>query len=106
MLERGDAWIPDLLRKSLPADQAHGWVDMDTDTGRVASVMQNPPPPSGEAQQVARVLRRRRRRRAEQKLELALGRLRPATAGKRKDEVEMGCGGECTMCADGGDGGW
>lgn len=51
MLERGDAWIPDLLRKSLPADQAHGWMDMDTDTGRVASVMQNPPPPSGEAQQ-------------------------------------------------------
>lgn len=41
--------------------------------------------------------------REEQKLELALGRLQPATADKRKDEAEVGWearrGGECTMCA-------
>lgn len=45
--------------------------------------------------------------RAEQELELALGRLQPATTGKRKDEVEMGCGGqrECTMRAGRCDGG-
>lgn len=66
---------------------------MDTDTRRVASVMQNPPPPSGGPTSRACLKTTRpqappERRRAGQKPELALGRLQPATAGKRKGEGE------------------
>lgn len=88
--------------RAFQIDQAHGWMDMDTDTGRVASVMQRRPPPSGGPTSRACLKTTRpqtppKRRRAGQTLELALGRLQPATPGKRKDERrdEMKCTMKC-----------
>jgi hypothetical protein len=100
--------------RAFQLDQAHGWMDMDTDIGRVASVMQIRPPPSGgptsrtclksmrpqtpppEKTTTKKKNNNNRRRKAGQKLELALGRLQPAAPGKRKEEgVEMRW--ECAM---------
>lgn len=89
--------------RAFQLDQAHGWMDMDTDTGRVASVMQIPPPPgrgptsraclkTTEAPDAAKTTQSRRQ---ELELELALGRLQPATPGKRKDGCRDGT--ECAI---------
>lgn len=85
--------------RAFQLDQAHGWMDMDTDTGRVASVMQIPPPPgrgptsraclkTTEAPDAAK-------NDAEQKIEPGTGTgTRPPTAShawqKGKTSVEMG----------------